>query len=446
MKRTNRLILAAAALSLLAAGCAGDGNAANPASTSTTTTTTTAAAPEPASVVRADVTRATVSDATAAEVAGLVTGDTDFAFDLFRAAVGEGGNVLLSPYSVAAALTMTYAGARGETAAEMANALQFGVDSGRIHTIRNALDLQITAEPDTAIPEDDREPFSIEVANSLWGQSGYPFVDEFLTVLAENYGAGLNLVDFVAAAEQARQEINTWVEEQTNGRIVDLIPAGVIDSMTRLVLVNAIWFKANWDTPFDPDATSDGSFTTAAGDAVTVPMMHGGGPLQYVNGDGYQAVRIPYAGDASMLVIMPDVGSFSDVVAELDSEFIGSISDAAAAAEVKLTMPRFEFRSEFALVPALEQLGMHAPFDPSSADFTGMTESRELFISDVIHQAFISVDEQGTEAAAATAVIMRLTSGGGEPVTVTLDRPFLFAIQHDTTGEILFLGQVTNPS
>jgi serpin B len=445
MKRNNRLILGAVAVALLAASCGTDGGDADPA-VPVTTTTTSGAAAEPVSLVRADVDRTTDTDASTGEIAAVAAGDSDFAFDLFRVAAGDGENVLLSPYSVAAALTMTYAGARGDTATEMESTLHFGVDAGRIHAVRNALDLEITAPTPAATPDDDREPFSIEVANSLWGQNGYPFLDEFLTVLAENYGAGLNLVDFATAAEQARREINSWVEDQTNGRIVDLIPQGAIDSMTRLVLVNAIWFKANWDSPFDPEATAAGPFTTAAGDTVTVPMMHGGGTMSYRNGDGYQAVRIPYAGDASMLVIMPDPGRFSDIVAGLDAGFIADFDTAASTASVTLSMPRFEFRSELGLVPALRQLGMLAPFDPAQADFTGMTEQRELYISDVIHQAFISVDEQGTEAAAATAVIMRLTSAGGEPVTVNLDHPFLFAIQNDPTGEILFLGQVTDPS
>jgi serpin B len=260
----------------------------------------------------------------------------------------------------------------------------------------------------------------------------------------------MNLADFVTAAEEARQAINAWVEEETEGRIVDLIPEGVITDLTRLVLVNAIWFKANWAEQFDPALTVDGTFTTLGGAEVTVPLMHGGGRLPYTSGDGYQAVRLPYAGDAaSMLIVLPEAGGFEDFAARLDPATLEAIRQEESTHQVALTMPRFEFRSEFALKPALEELGMVAAFTepslPGGADLTGMTPRRELFVHEVVHQAFITVDEQGTEAAAATAVIIGLESAP-PPATVTIDRPFLFLIEHESTGEILFIGQVTDPS
>ena len=398
-------------------------------------------------LARADVARATSTDMTTGELADLVAGNTDFAFDLFRAAAGE-GNALLSPYSVTAALTMTYAGARGTTAQEMRSALQLGLSDERIHAARNELSLRITAEPST--PADgDGEPFAIEVANSLWGQAGYPFLDEFLTLLAEHYDAGMHLVDFVPAAEDARQTINAWVAEKTAGRIVDLIPEGVITDLTRLVLVNAIWFKASWATPFDPDRTGDGPFRLLDGGEVTVPLMQANLELPYAEGDGYQAVRLPYAGDASMLVILPDAERFEEVVHRLDASELEAIRGAEPEHLVELSMPKFEFRSQLALKPALQELGMVAAFtepsSPDGADFTGMTAARELFVHEVVHQAFITVDEEGTEAAAATAVIVGRESAP-MPATVSIDRPFLFLIEHGTTRELLFIGQVTDPS
>jgi len=406
-----------------------------------------AADPARGELARADVARATSTDVTNAELAELVAGNTDFAFDLFRVAAGD-GNTLLSPYSVAAALAMTYGGARGATADEMRSVLQLGLNDERIHAARNELDLRITAEP-TNPAGGAGEPLAIRVANSLWGQAGYPFLEEFLALLAENYDAGMHLVDYVAAAEQARQTINAWVEEQTEGRIVDLIPQGVITDLTRLVLVNAIWFKASWATPFDPDRTRERPFRLLDGDQVSVPLMHGNLRLHYVAGDGYQAVRLPYAGDASMLIVVPDTGQFEDVVDRLDASTLDAIRRAETEHLVELSMPTFEFRSQLRLKPALQGLGMVAAFtDPSQhggADFTGMTDARELLIHEVIHQAFITVDEEGTKAAAATAVIVGRESAS-MPATLSIDRPFLFLIEHRATGELLFIGQVADPS
>lgn len=450
MSPSPRILVVALATALLAAACSGG----DVATTTTTTTTTTVptTVPEPpaatADFVRADIPRATTTDVGDQELAQLVDGNTEFAVDLYRT-LADDENLLLSPYSVAAALTMTYAGARGITAEEMRDVLHLGLDDDRIHAARNELDLRITAEPE-ALPDDDREPFTIRVANSLWGQEGYPFREAFLTVLAQQYDAGMNLVDFATAAEEARITINTWVEEQTEGRIVDLIPPGVIDSFTRLVLVNAIWFKANWATPFVEEATTDAPFARLDGTEVTVPMMHGSLQAGYGGGDGYEAVRLPYAGDAAMVIVVPEEGRFGELRERLDSAYLEMVRTGLQNRQIDLAMPRFEFRSEAGLSPALTELGMPTAFAPpdgsGGADFTGITEQRELFIQDVVHQAFIAVDEQGTEAAAATAVVIGLTSAPMDPVALTIDRPFLFLIEQASTGELLFLGQVTDPS
>lgn len=431
------------ALALVMAAC-GDGDVTPPETTTGPSASTTEPAVE-LELARADVPRETSNDVSDAELEALVAGNAGFAFDLFGQVAAD-ENVLLSPYSVAAALTMTYAGARGTTASEIRGALALGLGDDRIHAARNELDLRVTATPD---PRDDREPFTIRVANSLWGQRGYPFLEEFLVLLAEQYDAGMHLVDFVGAAETARHTINDWVEEETEGRIVDLIPEGAITGLTRLVLVNAIWFKANWSEQFSPDDTEDGPFTRLDGSITTVPLMHRSGRIEFATDDGYLAARLPYAGSASMLVVVPDEGRFSEVVGRFGPEDLDRVRAKLSVHQVDLALPRFEFRSQLGLKPPLRDLGIVAAFTepsrPDGADLTGMTSERELFVHDVVHQAFISVDEQGTEAAAATAVIVGLESAP-PPATLVVDRPFLFLIQHDPTGEILFLGQVTDPS
>ncbi len=402
-------------------------------------------------VIRASVPRGQTTDVTPAEIADLVRGNSEFAFELFRLVAAKRENTVLSPYSIAAALTMTYAGARGTTSEEIRDVLHLGLPDERVHAARNELDLQIITIPDSS-PSYTREPFTIRVANSLWGQQGYPFLDEFLVLLAENYDAGMNIVDFVTAAEAARQEINSHVEAETEGRIVDLIPEGGVNGLTRLVLVNAIWFKADWMKQFDLDSTVDGDFTTLEGDQVTVPMMKQEEYFTYADGDGYQAVRLPYyAGNDSMVIVLPAPDRFEEIADGFGPADLTAFRSEGFAHWVDLSMPRFEFRSAVKPKPVLRELGMVAvfanPFEPDGADLTGMTEVRELYVAEVVHQAFIKVDEMGTEASAATAVLGG-RGGGGEPppiATFTVDRPFLFFIEHGDTGEVLFMGQVVDP-
>jgi serpin B len=440
----TRLVALSTALALIVAAC-GDGASTSPP-TDTAATTTAAPEPGPVEVVRASVSRARVTDVTPAEMTSLVDGNTRFALDVFAAATADGGNVIVSPFSVAAALTMAYAGARGDTATQMAGTLALGLADDRIHAARNQLDLTVTT-PGVPTPDDDRDPFTIAIANSLWGHNDYPFLDEFLELLAVNYDAGLNLVDFVTATEQARVAINDWVEEHTNGRIEDLIPQGVITTLTRLVIVNAIWFKASWQHQFDPANTTDGPFTLLDGSTVTVPLMNQRARVTYHDGDGYTAVRLPYAGDAAMEIILPDTGLFEEVSRRFGRGEIGDIP--FTDHEVTLTMPKWEFSSDVGLKQILQDLGMVAAFTepslPDGADFTGITAARELFIHDVLHKAFIAVDEEGTEAAAATAVIIGLESMPAQ-ATMAIDRPFIFTIEHSSTGEVLFVGQVVDPS
>jgi serpin B len=375
----------------------------------------------------------------------LVNGNSEFTFDLYQALTEKDGNLFYSPHSISLALAMTYAGARGETEQQMADTLHFNLPQDHLHPAFNALDLELTSRGEGAEGKDE-EGFRLNIVNALWGQEDYAFLAEFLDVLAENYGAGLRLLDFINAAEESRITINDWVSDQTEGRIEDLIPQGVIDALTRLVLTNAIYFNAAWLNPFNEDMTADGAFHPLNGGEVTVPMMRQTESFGYAEGEGYQAVELPYDGrELSMVILLPEAGQFRAFEGSLDAEYIDAIIENLAYRQVALTMPKFEFESAFSLADTLAEMGMPIAFS-NSADFSGMTGTRELFIADILHKAFVSVDEAGTEAAAATAVIMPLSTEPEEPVEVAVDRPFVFLIRDIETGAIPFVGRVVNPS
>jgi len=397
-----------------------------------------------AEFVLSDKPRVTSPDVTTSDLGDLVGGNSAFAFYLYQALREEEGNLFYSPHSISLALAMTYAGARGETELQMADTLHFTLSQDQLHNAFNGLDLELTARGEGAEGKDG-EGFRLNIVNEIWGQRDYKFLGEFLDVLAENYGAGLRLLDFINAPEEARITINDWVSDQTEGRIEDLIPQGVIDALTRLVLTNAIYFNAAWLNPFDEDTTGDGSFYLLDGSDVTVPMMRQTESFGYAEGEGYQAVELLYDGsELSMVILLPERGHFEEFEASLSAERVDSIIGDLEDEHVALTLPKFEFESEFSLVDALAAMGMPIAFS-GAADFSGMTGTRELFIGEVLHKAFVSVDEAGTEAAAATAVVMELTAIPEEPVEVTVDRPFVFLIRDIETGALLFVGRVANP-
>ncbi len=396
-------------------------------------------------VVMSDKPRDTSPDAGQTEISELVDGNSEFAFDLYRALKDEEGNLLYSPYSISAALAMTYAGARGETAQEMADTLHFTLPQNRLHPAFNWLDLELAERGEEAEGKDDK-PFRLNIVKAIWGQKDYSFLDEFLDTLAENYGAGLRIVDFVNETEKSRVTINEWVEEQTEGRIEDLLPQNSIDALTRLVLTNAIYFNAAWEYPFEDAATADGTFRLLDGGEVTVPMMQQCERFRYGEGDAYRAVELPYDGnELSMVILLPDLDEFEAFENNLDAATVDAIIQSMATRQVGLSMPKFEFDSTFGLAETLQGMGMEAAFDAGQADFSGMTGGRDLFVSDVIHKAFVSVDEKGTEAAAATAVPMSLTSMP-QIATMTIDNPFIFLIRDIQTDAVLFVGRVANPA
>ena len=440
MKATG-FAIALTAVAVLAAGCG---------STTDFPSTTSGAPgvtnPPPSSIpfasgelIKLDIPRDTAS-ADAAVLAAVVKADSQFGLDLFEVIAGD-ANLMFSPYSIATALSMLYPGARNVTAEEIAAVLHLDVDDEDLHAARNTIEMLLTGTA-PAIPDDDREPFTIRPANSAWGQGGFTFSDDYLAVLASAYGAGLRVVDFAGDPDRARDVINDWVEEATEDRIQDLLPDGTVNALTRLVLVNAVWFKANWAEQFDPLMTAPGKFTRLDGSEVTTSLMHSTTTGQYAALPAFTAVRLPYAGDAAMVVVLPDPGtSPAELAASLTAD---DFAIKWGSAQIDLTLPSFKFESEISLKQALGELGMTSAFT-QSADLSGITDAAELFVQDALHKSFIALDENGTEAAAATAILVGLTSAP-PPASFTANRPFLFWIEHSSTGELLFLGQVTDPS
>jgi len=401
--------------------------------------------PASAQVVRSSVARVTEPDVPPSDLQELVRGNSAFAFDLYRALrEQESGNFFYSPFSISIALAMTWAGARGETEREMADVLHFTLPQDRLHPAFNALDLELAQRGQGARGRDGKG-FRLHIVNALWGQKGYQFLPEFLDTLARNYDAGLRLLDFAGNPEAARGVINDWVSEQTGGRIQDLIPPGAVDALTRLVLTNAIYFNAAWAEPFEKNRTADGPFYLLDGRQVTVPMMRQTAQFGYAEGEGFQAVELPYDGEElAMVILLPQEGRFEEFEAALDAARVEEILGSLTSRHLNLTMPRFRVESSFRLADTLAAMGMPSPFQPGQADFSGMDGTRDLYIRAVLHKAFVSVDESGTEAAAATAVIVGLTALPG--LEVTVNRPFIFLIRDRQTGAVLFIGRVVNPA
>jgi serpin B len=401
---------------------------------------------QPASVglLMSDKARITSPVVNQSDMTTLVNGDSAFAFDLYQVLNKADGNIFYSPYSISLALAMTYAGARGETAKQMADTLHYLLGQSALHPAFNSLDIELGKRGEGAKGKDGKG-FRLNIVNAIWGQKDYKFLSAYLDLLAENYGAGLRILDFRSAPEQSRITINNWVSDQTENLIKDLIPKGSIDSLTRLVLTNAIYFNAAWKLPFKPEATTNGPFHLINGADVTVAMMKQTASFKYAEGDNYQAIELPYDGqELSMVIFLPAPGQYKAFETALSSRQLSDTINNIKYRQVALTMPRFKFESEFGLKDTLIGMGMSEPFQ-DSADFSGMSSQSDLHISDVVHKAFVSVDEAGTEAAAASGVIVGTTSMPLETVTVTLDRPFVFLIRDIQTGTILFIGRVMNP-
>lgn len=434
-----RLTVIALVLALVAAACStGEGV---PDSTSTTDS----GGLVPGMLIASEIDRA-APEAPDADVSIAAAGLIEFATDLYANLAEQDGNLVFSPVSVYVALAMTYAGAAGSTAEEMAEILGDELGEEAFHEALNVLDQALEARNREST--DSEGAVELSVVNSLWGQDGMTFEQAFLDLLGRDYGAGVRLVDFIdpAAREEARLAINDWVAGETDDHIEELVGEGVLDAMVRLVLVNAVYLNAAWMTPFAEDATSDGDFHLLDGSVTQAPLMNMSAMLRYAHGDGWQAVELPYAGnELAMLVVVPDEGSFADVETALETDLMNAVKAGLEHQQVAISLPKFEIRHQVGLVPALRAMGL-TEATGSSADFSGMTGGKDLFISDVLHEAWISADEAGTEAAAATAVMMSLTAAPAEPIELTVDRPFLFVLHDTETGSILFMGRVVDPS
>ena len=398
-------------------------------------------------VLVSELPRGDVSGITGDDLNQLTAGNRTFALDLYHQLETMDGNLFYSPYSISSALAMTYAGAEGKTAEEMAAVFHFLMEEDRLHPAFNALDQYLEGLAKQEVSDDMGEVFQLNITNAIWGQKDFHFESDFLDTLAANYGAGLRLLDYIQAPEESRVTINDWVSDQTEERIQDLIPQGAINSDTRLVLSNAIYFKATWLESFEESLTEDKVFHGLDGEEFMTPMMSLGSDASfpYYQREGFQAVDLPYlGGQVSMLVIVPDEGKFTDFEVNLNSEILDEIIGNLAYQPMYLNFPKFEFETEISLATILAKMGMPSAFN-DGADFSGMTGNKDLFISDVFHKAFVSVDEEGTEAAAATAVVMSLTSAPENPLHLEVDRPFLFLIRDIQTNSILFMGRVVEP-
>ena len=373
-----------------------------------------------------------------------------FTADLYRRLAGAAaatGNVVCSPYSVAVALAMTRNGARGTTASEM-EAVLHAPPLDRWNAGLNTLQGHLDGRAGRRKRQDgSTATISLDVANSLWAQRGVTWEGAFLDALARDYGSGVHLVDYRADADAARTRINAWTSTRTHGRIPKLIPSGVLDDFTRLVLVNAIYLKAPWEQPFTPALTGDAPFTRGDGSRVTVKMMRQSDlTTGYAAGPGWQVVGLAYAGSQlAMAVIVPDPGRLGALERSLDGVALRGMLTGLAPTVVSLSLPRWTFRTQADLKAVLIALGMPTAFT-DKADFSGMTTDEQLLIAAVLHEAFVAVDEEGTEAAAATAVVMQELSAPIHQVEVTADRPFLFVIHDVETGTPVFIGRVADPT
>ena len=370
-----------------------------------------------------------------------IIGDANnrFAFELYREFKDEGGNIFLSPYSALSALAMACEGARGDTLRQMASVL---------HLPQNTIFLRVSfLETHKRLNKNDGS-FILSTANALWANKGYPFNESYFELVREYYGGKAETLDFENDASGSCRAINSWVGDNTAGKIKDIVSEDSVDSSTRMILTNAVYFKGKWDREFDEGETKKMDFKAGAGNNVSVDMMSlSGQKFNYAEKPGLQVLELPYKGGRlSMFVFLPAEGGMASFEGSLDDPEFRQIKGMLKREEVAVLVPRFKFLSKYSLGPALTDLGMPDAFLPSKADFSGMTGKKDLFIQSVLHQAFIEVNEEGTEAAAATAVSFAITATQDEgPVTFYADHPFVFLIYDNETATILFLGRVNDP-
>ncbi|MDY6958461.1 MAG: serpin family protein, partial [Halobacteriota archaeon] len=349
--------------------------------------------------------------------------------------------VFFSPYSISTALAMTYEGARGETAEEIQSVFYFPVDDETRRRSFEAIHNNFNKED---------ADYKLETANALWIQEDYRILDEYIDTIEKYYGGRATNLDFINSTEDSRQTINSWVEEKTNNKIKDLFPQGSLDRYTRLVLTNAIYFKGDWVKQFNENDTRDEDFRVSSNQTVKVPMMERTGEearFNYAETEELQLLEMLYEGEElSMLILLPKNDDIESIEESLTFENLGDWKSELRTQQVNVFIPKFTFTTRYSLNENLEEMGMPSAFTEKEADFSGIDGTYNLLIQSVVHQAFVDVNEEGTEAAAATGVSFGITSLPPEPKTFRADHPFIFIIQEKETGTILFLGRVTDPS
>jgi serpin B len=385
------------------------------------------------------------------DIGKVVGGNTEFAMDLYARLRSAPGNVFFSPYSISTALAMTYAGANGETANQMTHTLHLDLPPDKLHPAFAELETDLNAIQ-------EKQQVQLAAANSLWPQIGFDFRPDYLALCKQYYGAAIFPVDFVQQTEAARTKINDWVSVRTNRKIPELIKPGILNASDRLVLVDAIYFKGNWQSKFDAAQTEDQPFHISSKISVTAPLMQQTSQFGYVEFPGLQVLEMPYTGgDISMIVLLPqNVDGLDDLEKRLTTKNLERWTQLPQLFRpglphrtVHVFFPKFLVRSQFSLADTLSAMGMPDAFDSLKADFSGMDGRRDLYISRVIHEAYANVDEKGTEAAAATAVTATYGAAPENPPPIPVfraDHPFLFLIRDNVTGSILFLGRVMNPN
>jgi serpin B len=378
------------------------------------------------------------------EADNVVSANNMLAVDMYKKIMNndenQDGNIFLSPYSISSALAMTYEGAKGGTAEEMRAVLHLPSD---ISVVRDGF-----KEINTDINKENNF-YNLSVANALWAQENYPFEQDYFSTVSEYYGGEATNLDFVNDAGNSRTIINDWVESRTNDRIKDILPVGIPTPLTRMILTNTIYFKSNWSSIFETELTKTENFTLDSGNQVQTEIMHQGRYFNYGETDYLQMLEMDYLGfDLSMLILLPKDVLLADLEASLSTENLDAWKDSMERKEVIVSFPKFKFETKYILAEDLKAMGMPTAFKYPDADFTGMSPTDELYIDEVIHQTFIEVTESGTEAAAATAVVMGATGAPGDPPppkVFTADHPFIFIIQQKDTGNILFMGRVMDP-
>ena len=390
--------------------------------------------------LKSEVKRDTNPEVSSTMIGKLVVDNNRFAFDLFQALHGE-GNLFFSPYSISTALAMTYAGARAETADQIANVLRYSLPPVQLHPAFNALALHL-------MDDDNQEGFELIFANALWGQEEMAFRQEFLDLMATHYDAGMNLVNFHSedGRRVASERINQWVNEATDQRISDLVEPGIFTELTRLILTNAITFDGLWAYPFED--TTNANFALLDGSTVLVPLMQRRVVTTYAAGENWQAAALSYQGERfHMLILLPAEGQFDEFVQALDAARLADIEAAMSPTELVLYLPRFALAASLALSDPLKNMGMPLAFSESEADFSGIAEIHPgLCISQVLHKAYLEVNETGSKAAAASAVELEVGAESSVPEIMRVDRPFIFLIRDTEQGAILFLGRMENPA